>query len=303
MTRTTVGIPFFNDASTLEMAVRSVFAQTDSDWELLLVDDGGDDGGLDRIRAIRDPRVTVLADGANRGLPSRLNQIAERARGEFLIRMDADDIMDPNRIRRQIQCLQDPTVDVVASRALAIDQSGQVYGLYRERPIPEDTAGWLRNGVLTHPTIAARSSWFRNHPYDETLRKTQDKDLWLRSEADTRFVKLVEPLLFYRVRGNVILRAYRANCHYDRVVIRRHGPRLVGSAATARALARSFVKEGLATGAYVVGAADTFQKRRVATVDRTVLADARRTLDHIGKIRVPGWLQDQRSSPSAGSES
>ena len=67
----TVGIPFYNNQDTLLNAIRSVFAQTFEDWELLLVDDGSVDSSLDIARSIDDPRVRVLPpDGYNRRLPA-----------------------------------------------------------------------------------------------------------------------------------------------------------------------------------------------------------------------------------------
>ncbi|MEN6400626.1 MAG: glycosyltransferase, partial [Armatimonadia bacterium] len=61
----TVGLPFYNNESTLLDAVRSIFAQTFQDWELVLLDDGSTDGSLEIARSIDDPRVRVIADGQN----------------------------------------------------------------------------------------------------------------------------------------------------------------------------------------------------------------------------------------------
>ena len=102
----TIGIPFLNARRTLADAVRSVFAQTHGDWELLLVDDGSTDGSSDVVRQLLDPRVRLLADGVTLGLCARLNQIAAAARGAYLARMDADDLMHPERIARQLEHLR-----------------------------------------------------------------------------------------------------------------------------------------------------------------------------------------------------
>jgi glycosyltransferase involved in cell wall biosynthesis len=71
----TIGIPFYNAEAYLGDAIRSIFAQTYHDWELILVDDGSTDRSLEIARAVRDPRVRVISDGQNRRLPYRLNQI------------------------------------------------------------------------------------------------------------------------------------------------------------------------------------------------------------------------------------
>jgi len=97
-----VGIPFLNPGPYLDLAVRSVFAQTYPNWELILVDDGSTDGSYERATAIQDPRVRVLRDGQNKGLPARLNEIVRLAKGELVARMDADDAMHPLRLAKQV---------------------------------------------------------------------------------------------------------------------------------------------------------------------------------------------------------
>src|SRR5690349_10645893 len=107
----TVGIPFFNNASSLSDALRSIFAQTFTDWELILADDGSTDESLSIARSVRDPRVMVMSDGGNRGLVFRLNQITSAARGKYIARMDADDLSHPARLQRQVSLLErDPVL-------------------------------------------------------------------------------------------------------------------------------------------------------------------------------------------------
>ena len=78
--RITIRILFHNCEQTLADAIRSVFAQTFHNWALILVDDGSIDGSLEIARKVSDSRVCVISDGVNKGLPSRLNQIARLAR-------------------------------------------------------------------------------------------------------------------------------------------------------------------------------------------------------------------------------
>jgi hypothetical protein len=181
--------------------------------------------------------------------------------------------------------------DVIATRAYAIDISDQAYGLYREQDIPAEPAGWLKNGLITHPTVMARTSWFHSHPYDESLRKTQDKELWIRASQDTIFAKLPERLLYYRVRGNVTLGAYRMNCRYDRIVTRLRGPSAASRPAVVKALASSYLKELLAAAAYTAGAPDKFQARRVTQLDARDVMHASAGLAAVRATPVPGWIE------------
>ena len=117
-----VGIPFRNAEKTLEDAIRSVFAQTVQEWELFLVDDGSTDRSLEIAHAVRDPRVNVVSDGCKRTLAPRLNQISWLASAPLLARMDADDLMHPARLERQVAYLEKkPEVDVVGSAVVSVD--------------------------------------------------------------------------------------------------------------------------------------------------------------------------------------
>src|SRR5690242_8874277 len=128
--RIAIGLPFLNAASTLMSAVRSIFAQSFEDWELILMDDGSSDGSLELARQIRDSRVRVVSGGGTIGLSRRLNEIAQLATCDRLARMDADDIMHPERLERQSAHLDaNPEVDVLGSAAYVLDEDGCVAGI------------------------------------------------------------------------------------------------------------------------------------------------------------------------------
>src|SRR6266403_648864 len=155
--RVTIGLPFHNAARTLSDAVRSIFAQTLADWRLLLVDDGSNDRSLEIASGIREPRVFVLSDGANRGLAQRLNQITGLAESEFVARMDADDLMHPDRLRRQISFFEEfPDTDVVGTATYTIDAHSCPLGRRGDRPVDARISSVLEHAMLIHPTVMAR---------------------------------------------------------------------------------------------------------------------------------------------------
>src|SRR3954454_21211634 len=102
----TIGIAFRNPGQDFAIALQSVFAQSFADWELMLCDDGSTDGALEFARSLDDPRIRVINDGRSRGLAPRLNQMVLLARSNYFFRMDADDIMHPDRLLRQLAVLQ-----------------------------------------------------------------------------------------------------------------------------------------------------------------------------------------------------
>ena len=240
-----IGIPFFNPGPAFEKAVRSVFAQSFTDWELLLVDDGSTDGSLELASRIADPRVRVLSDGRNRGLCARLNQIASESRHELLCRMDADDVMHPERLRRQVGAMAAaPTVDVIGALAIAIDADNHLGGLLgRATDRSPTSADALRFAPFVHPSVMGRRRWFLENPYDEAFVRAEDQELWCRAAPHSTFRVIAEPLLFYRQPSRINVPSYVASCRTVRRILSRYGPGLVGRAGTAVLLTKSWGKQ------------------------------------------------------------
>jgi glycosyltransferase involved in cell wall biosynthesis len=273
----TVGIPFLNARATLADAVRSVLAQTRDDWELLLVDDGSTDGSVQIASAVQDPRVRVVCDGTHRGLCERLNQIAGLARGRYLARMDADDLMHPNRLRRQVCYLEEnPAVDLVDTATVTIDEDSKPLGIRGDRPLDTDPRAVLRSGLLLHPSVTGRTGWFRDHPYDGNFVRAEDHELWVRTCRDTSFARLREPLFFYREGLSGNLRNYLRSAKTVRKILRVYGPAAVGYGETSWLLARSYLKSFAYWTYTKLGRQDRLIRARTRplTADETAAAHA-----------------------------
>src|SRR4051812_6980517 len=120
MPRLSVLLPCRDGARTLGMALASVLAQTFADFEVLLLDDGSTDDSLRITRSFGDSRIRILSDGEHHGLVRRLNQGVRAAAGEYIARMDADDVSFPTRFARQVEFLDaHPRVDLLGCRAVA----------------------------------------------------------------------------------------------------------------------------------------------------------------------------------------
>ncbi len=179
-------------------------------------------------------------------------------------------------------------VEVVGGRACAIDSGTHIVGLFREGGIPADRAGFLKSNAFTHPTVAASREWFLANPYDETLKRSEDKDLWLRSSAHTRSAKLDEVLLFYRLADLSPAKQAR-DARYDRRLLRRHGPELVGAGGTTTRLATSYAKQAAFAGLTGLGGRSVILRRKVNPLDSTALAEAGAALRIARSAAVPGW--------------
>lgn len=195
-----VGIPFFNAEKFLSKAIESVISQSYDNWELLLLDDGSNDGSLEIAKRFEqhDNRVKVFSDGKNKGLGARLNELATLSNGEYIARMDADDIMHPKRLETQLQILKDnPNIDVLGTNAYVIDENDLVFGMrYREN------SGLTKVENFIHPTIMAKKQWFIDNPYDEKAIRIEDAELWYRTKSFSNFMMTNDPLLFYREFGS-----------------------------------------------------------------------------------------------------
>lgn len=206
----TIGLSVHNAAAYLPLALGSIVAQTFTDWELLAVDDGSRDDSAAVLASLHDPRVRVLDGGRNLGLAARLNQIAREARGRYVARMDADDLMHPTRLAAQLQFLRDhPEVDGVGCSLLVLDHDLQPAGV---RIFPESHAGICADplhGVhLAHATFVARTDWLRAHSYNEANRTCEDWELWFATYRHSRFANLAAPLYFYREFASYSLLQY-----------------------------------------------------------------------------------------------
>ncbi len=295
----TIGLPFCNDARTLVRAIRSVFAQTLTDWELILVDDGSTDGSLEVARRVRDSRVRVISDGQNRGLAVRLNQIARCATGEFVARMDADDLMHPERLERQRDRLQrKPSVSLVDTGLLSIDDFDRPTGTRCCQPLQVTPRGILAGHVPVHAAVFARVEWFRTHPYDEDYRRAQDLELWCRtlSAGQLAVDRVTDPLYFVRESGCATYAKVRLSYQAHRRILRRHGGPLVGWRRTQVALGK------IGCRGIVHWAADRCGRHRelVARRNRPLNGTQRQAmLDTIAKVlgtRVPGLIDEDRRS-------
>ena len=204
----TVAMPIFNAGSCLRLAVLSIVRQTFTDWELLIIDDGSTDNALQDIDDIRDKRIRILKDGANKGLAARLNEAIDLARGRYLARMDQDDVSYPERFARQVEALEkDPRLDLVAAHAVTIDGDHRLTGRLPAASQGEIIAKPWRGFYLPHPTWMGRIEWFRKFRYAEPGPYfCEDQELLLRSYEESSFGVIEEPLLAYRIRGKTARR-------------------------------------------------------------------------------------------------
>lgn len=195
----TIGIPTYNVGRFVALSIESVLAQTYTNFELIVTDDGSTDNTVAEIRKFNDPRIRLIVDGENHGISYRLNQQIDMAKGDIFVRMDGDDLMFPTRVEEQVNYLQEhPNIDVVGAGAIVIDDDNNIIGQRQNKKIikrPEDV---INSTPFIHPTVCGRIDFFKKYHYEERLCGVEDNDLWLRGFVESKYAIISLPLIFYR---------------------------------------------------------------------------------------------------------
>lgn len=204
MTRVSIIMGIYNCAATLPEALDSILEQTFSDWELILCDDCSTDATLEVALTykIRFPnKIIVTRNTVNSKLAYTLNHCLRFATGEYIARMDGDDISLPERLQKQVEFLDaNPDFAVVSTAMIAFDENGD-RGVRRKVECP-DKFSLAANPCFDHATIMMRKEVFDalgGYTVAKRTERGQDYDLWFRFfAAGFKGYNLQEPL--YKVR-------------------------------------------------------------------------------------------------------
>lgn len=205
-------MPAYNEERYISTSVESVLTQTHSDFELIVIDDGSSDNTPELLDAIarEDDRVRVIHQ-ENQGISPTLNCGISLARANWIVRMDADDIMEPRRLERQLSFIAEhPDLAVASCLVTYINHDGDVIGQSSpELTTDEDVRRWRERNILLgfhHPGVIMRKDvvesvgWYR-----QCTVPAEDIDLWNRI-ADAGYRILVQPehLLKYRIHQDSV---------------------------------------------------------------------------------------------------
>ncbi len=202
--RISVAMSVYNSEQYLALAIESVLAQTFTDFEFLILNDGSSDGSRDIIDdyAARDSRIRAI-HRENKGLVISLNQLLDEARAPLIARMDGDDICLPERFEKQIAFIDaNPDYGVVGTWTSDIDENGDAY-LIRGKDHPTSYEAFVEgigNGpMLCHPSVLMRRDIVQSvGGYHGAFKHCEDFDLWLRLASVTKLCSLPERLVQYR---------------------------------------------------------------------------------------------------------
>ena len=174
-------------------AIASILSQTFAGWELIVVDDGSDDGTAAVVDGVADARVRLLRQ-KHLGIGAALNAGLAVARGELVARLDSDDIWLPEMLETQLAALEKGAgVGLAYARGQAMDAGGRpmrdLWGVPLSHPDDAFRSMLLGDSTCNITVVVRRASLDRAGPFDESMRTNEDWDMWLRvARQRCRFV-------------------------------------------------------------------------------------------------------------------
>ncbi len=205
--RISVVMSVYNGERHLEEAVASILNQSFSDFEFIIINDGSTDRTVEIIESFSDSRIRLIHNDGNIGLTKSLNKGIELSNGEFIARMDADDISLPERFKKQIDFLDaHPEIGITGTNVRAIGENSKPK--YKIK-YPENhwLIYWslLFSNPMCHPSVMIRKEVLNKYGnYNSQLKSSQDFELWSRLIGQTKFHNLQGIHLLLRTKGEKI---------------------------------------------------------------------------------------------------
>lgn len=209
-----VCIPMYNAALFIKDCINSVLSQSFQDFELLVVDDGSTDNSCDIVKNIKDNRVRLIQN--QHDYVGSLNLLMDEAKGEYIAKMDADDVMCANRLTLQYEYMENhPDVDFIGGRMAVFKQSTKepLYDL-NVKIGSLCISDLLDYCCICHPTVMFRTASINGKEkfrYDKQMEYAEDYDLWMRMLASgKKFVNLDKVFTYYRLHEQQV-----TTCHHE----------------------------------------------------------------------------------------
>jgi glycosyltransferase involved in cell wall biosynthesis len=200
-------MPAYNAELFIGEAIQSILNQSFTNFEFIIINDGSTDRTEEIINSFKDSRILYFKNEINLNIVESLNLGIKLARGEYIARMDADDICEPERLERQYRYLVENKLDIIGSWATNFSNKGDL----GTEKLPSDLNDLkfftLFFSPLLHPTTFGLASVFKHYQYRKEYEFVEDLDLWVRCLLDNKSIGNVSyTLIKYRLTDNQITR-------------------------------------------------------------------------------------------------
>ena len=196
----------------LREAINSILNQTFTDFEFLIINDGSTDRTAEILQSYDEPRIKIINNEKNMGLTKSLNNGLGMARGEYIARMDADDISMPERLNVQYNYMEDDiNLAICASSYEQINEKGNTMKIIKGYLGCEHLYYFLTfANLVAHPSIMFKKSVaLQVNGYDDKLIRAQDYDLWYRISRVGKVIQIDEVLFKLRLHQESLSSKYR----------------------------------------------------------------------------------------------
>jgi glycosyltransferase involved in cell wall biosynthesis len=193
-------MPAFNSELYIAEAIESILNQTHRNIELIIFDDGSTDNTRAVIQQYQDPRIVKILSDENYGVVRARNDMIDRASGQYIALMDADDIADPTRIEKQLKSIERGECDVCGSAQWVLNEASHKIKKSKDKFTDSDLRALLAVYCgLCNSAMMGKAEIFKRFKYDTAILTSEDYYLWVQmAAAGYRFLNLKERLITYR---------------------------------------------------------------------------------------------------------
>ena len=181
-------LPTYNNEKTIFYSIQSILNQSYRNFELIIVNDFSTDKTKQIIRSFNDSRIIYLENEKNIGSTNSVLRGIEKSEGDYIARMDGDDIAIPERLKIQLDYLKEnPHIDLVASNIILFTNN-KVIGCSNLKLYNSNNINfYIRTIGLPHSSWLAKAQFFKHNKYNANFRTSQDQDLLLRANSFCQF--------------------------------------------------------------------------------------------------------------------
>jgi len=198
-----VVLPVYNVAPYIKEALDSVLNQTIQDFEIIVIDDCSTDNTLEVIESIKDARIRIIKKSENKGLIDSLNIGFTEAKGEFIARMDGDDLNTPDRFEKQLHILQNNSeITACGCWLQCFGTSNKI--IKHKQYHKEIQAHLLLSNSMSLGATMLKTSAYRSFKFDETKLHAEDYDFWAKTAWESKMYNIQEVLYLYRVHDKQV---------------------------------------------------------------------------------------------------